>query len=363
MTVFGGAGGRANEGRMQVDGLGTGAALNGGGVSTYVADISNAQEVVTTNSGGLGEAEVGGPSLNIVPKSGGNTIRGQIYLSGVPSSFVSSNYTEELRLAGLATPGKLIKQWDETFGVGGPIKKDRLWYYATYRDEGQHRTIPGIFPNLNAGDPTKWEYAPDTSRQARGAESFQLCERASHYPGIAAEQVQRPLGRAVARATAPRSHPATRAESSQIGCCRRAARARRPVGDPSPETSGYLRTPSRIARSPGRLRSRTSCCSRPAWDRMSRRGVPSRPPATSRAVSSASPSSRPGTARCQFQLPVGELGRELGQPEHVARCGVVCHRRHSMKFGYMAASSWRTSRTTATTSTSPTRSSAAGPPS
>src|SRR4051794_10382690 len=30
MTVFGGAGGRANEGRMQVDGLNTGAALNGG---------------------------------------------------------------------------------------------------------------------------------------------------------------------------------------------------------------------------------------------------------------------------------------------------------------------------------------------
>ena len=174
MTVFGGAGGRANEGRMQVDGLGTGAALNGGGVSTYVADISNAQEVVTTNSGGLGEAEVGGPALNIVPKSGGNTIKGQIYLSGVPSSFVSSNYTEELRVAGLATPGKLIKQWDETFGVGGPIKKDRLWYYATYRDEGQHRTIPGIFPNLNAGDPTQWEYSPDTSREARGAESFQL---------------------------------------------------------------------------------------------------------------------------------------------------------------------------------------------
>ena len=75
MTVFGGAGGRTNEGRMLVDGLGTGAALNGGGVSTYVADISNAQEVVTTNSGGLGEAEVGGPAMNIVPRSGGNRSR------------------------------------------------------------------------------------------------------------------------------------------------------------------------------------------------------------------------------------------------------------------------------------------------
>ena len=59
MTVFGGAGGRNNEGRMQVDGLNTGAALNGGGVSTYIADISNAAEVVTTTSGGLGEASHG----------------------------------------------------------------------------------------------------------------------------------------------------------------------------------------------------------------------------------------------------------------------------------------------------------------
>jgi len=174
MTVFGGAGGRTNEGRMQVDGLGTGAALNGGGVSTYVADISNAQEVVTTTSGGLGEAEVGGPTLSIVPKSGGNTLSGQVYLSGVPSGWVGSNYTQALKDLGLSTPGQLIKQWDFTGGVGGPIKKDRLWYYATARDEGQYRSIPGIYPNLNAGDPTKWEYLPDTTKQARGAESFTL---------------------------------------------------------------------------------------------------------------------------------------------------------------------------------------------
>jgi len=174
MTVFGGAGGRANEGRMQVDGLNTGAALNGGGVSTYVADISNAQEVVTTTSGGLGEAEVGGPSLSIVPKSGGNTVKGQVYLSGVGGSMIRSNYSDALKAAGLSTPGVLLKQWDFTGGGGGPIKKDRLWYYITGRDEGQHRSIPGVFPNLNAGDPTKFTYVPDTTKTAKGAESFQL---------------------------------------------------------------------------------------------------------------------------------------------------------------------------------------------
>ena len=87
---------------------------------------------------------------------------------------VGSNYSDALKAAGLATPGQLLQQWDYTGGVGGPIMKDRLWYYGTLRDEGQHRSIPGIFPNLNAGDPTKFTYAPDTTKQAQGAESFQL---------------------------------------------------------------------------------------------------------------------------------------------------------------------------------------------
>jgi hypothetical protein len=174
MTVFGGAGGRLNEGRMQLDGLNVGAALNGGGVSTYVADIQNAAEVVTTTSGGLGEAEVGGPTLSIVPKSGGNVFKSSAYLGGVPSGWVQSNYTPALKAAGLATPGSEIKNWDFTGGEGGPIKKDRLWFYVTARNEGEYRTIPGVFPNLNAGVAGAYTYVPDTSKVAEGAQSFEL---------------------------------------------------------------------------------------------------------------------------------------------------------------------------------------------
>ena len=196
MTVFGGAGGRNNEGRMQVDGLNVGAGLGGSGVSTYVADISNAQEVVTTTSGGLGEAEVGGPTLSIVPKSGGNTITGDAYISGVGGGMIGSNYSDELRAAGLTTPGKLLKQWDFTFGIGGPIIKDRLWYHVAFRDEGQHRSIPNVFPNLNAGDPTKCLYAPD--RDPRGARRRELAalHRAAHDQATCTRQDQRALGRA-----------------------------------------------------------------------------------------------------------------------------------------------------------------------
>ena len=74
MVVFGGAGGRGNEGRLQLDGLSVGSAFNGAGVSAYIPDIGNAAEISMVSSGGLGEAEVGGPTMNIVPKEGGNTI-------------------------------------------------------------------------------------------------------------------------------------------------------------------------------------------------------------------------------------------------------------------------------------------------
>src|ERR1700722_15363881 len=174
MVVFGGAGGRSNEGRMQVDGLNTGAALNGGGVSTYITDVANMQEVVTTTSGGLGEAEVGGPTIQFIPKSGGNTVKGAIYLSGVSSGMVSSNYTPALQAAGLSTPGAPLTVWDYTGGVGGPIKRDRLWYYATLRDEGETTTIPGVYPNQNAGIASQWLYSPDKTIQAQGAQSFLL---------------------------------------------------------------------------------------------------------------------------------------------------------------------------------------------
>src|SRR5688572_16216530 len=80
MGVFGTPGGRnGNEGRLQVDGLGVGAARNGGGVSGYNADIANAQEIMFTVSAGLGEAEVSGPSLSVAPNAGGYPPGGSLY--------------------------------------------------------------------------------------------------------------------------------------------------------------------------------------------------------------------------------------------------------------------------------------------
>jgi hypothetical protein len=174
LNVFGGPGGRGTEGRLTVDGLNVGAALSGGGVSSYIPDVGNAQEVTFTTSGGLGEAEVGGPTMNIVPKTGGNSVKGNVYLAGTPGRLVGSNFTPELEAAGLRIPGELLKLWDYTLGIGGPIVKDRIWYFANAREEGSWSSVPGMFANRNAGIPGKYIYEPDTSRQAATAHSWRI---------------------------------------------------------------------------------------------------------------------------------------------------------------------------------------------
>ena len=75
-SVFQIHGGRRNEGQVLVDGMNGG--YQGMGVSGYVPEVGNAQEVVFTLSGGLGEATTGGPQMNIIGKQGGNTFAGEL---------------------------------------------------------------------------------------------------------------------------------------------------------------------------------------------------------------------------------------------------------------------------------------------
>src|SRR5215813_5641367 len=132
MIVFGGRGGRGNEGQAQLDGLGTGAAINGGGVSGY-GQLEIAQEVVFTTAGGLGEAEVGGPVVNMIPKTGGNTFQEHFYISGMQGWMQSSNYTQALKDLGMTSPQKTNYLWDNNLSAGGPVKRDRLWYFFNLR--------------------------------------------------------------------------------------------------------------------------------------------------------------------------------------------------------------------------------------
>jgi hypothetical protein len=166
MVVFGGRGGRGNEGRAQVDGLNTGASLNGGGVSGYRQDVENAAEIAITTAGGLGETEVGGPTINIIPRTGGNTFRSHAFFTGLAGGMQASNYSDELKAAGLRTPAKTNYIYDTSYSIGGPIKRDRIWFYFLGYYRGSENNIPGMFYNKNEWNPASYRYDADESRPA-----------------------------------------------------------------------------------------------------------------------------------------------------------------------------------------------------
>jgi hypothetical protein len=161
---FTGHGGDAFEGRLRIDGMTTGGST--GGVSLMALDTSNAAEITVSTTGGSADAENGGASINIVPRSGGNVFSGNLFLMGARDGMQSDNFTRALQDAGLRSPAELDKIWDVNFGMGGPIKRDHLWFFGTIRNTGSFLSISDTFYNKNAGnpDPAVWFYEPDLSR-------------------------------------------------------------------------------------------------------------------------------------------------------------------------------------------------------
>jgi hypothetical protein len=157
-------GARASDSRTLHDGINTGWA--GANSNAAISNVAGSQEVVLTTSGGLGEAETAGVILNVIPRDGGNTFSGTVFMSGANGSMQGSNYTQELKDAGLRSPQELRKVFEFNPMGGGRIVRDKLWFYLTYRSLSAENTVPGMFSNRNAGDPTKWVVDFDTSKPA-----------------------------------------------------------------------------------------------------------------------------------------------------------------------------------------------------
>src|SRR5688572_19145346 len=167
MTFFSARGGQANEGRMTVNGLTVAAAFNGGGVSSYILDTVNSDEVSVTVSGGMGESDTGGPVMNLVPRAGGNQFRGTAFLNNAGDWSRGNNIDDELRAVGISeTPG-IIKAYDASLSYGGPIKRDRLWFYGSVRKLNTETAVEGIVANANAGNLARWDWVRDDSLPAR----------------------------------------------------------------------------------------------------------------------------------------------------------------------------------------------------
>jgi hypothetical protein len=166
IAIFPIHGGRGVESRLYVDGLNIGNAPGGNQPSHYVADVGNAQEVTFQTSGGLGESETAGLIMNLVPRTGGNSLSGQVFFSGFSSGMQSDNYSDELASRGVLQPNPLKQVYDFNAAGGGPIRRDALWYYVSARTQGQKRDTLNLYYNQNGGNPSAWTYVPDLSKPA-----------------------------------------------------------------------------------------------------------------------------------------------------------------------------------------------------
>src|SRR6195256_1965536 len=166
-NFFTARGGRGNEGTIQIDGMNVGSSFNGGGVAGFGYPTSEASEIQMTISGGLGEVDRGGPSFNMIPRTGGNKFSGTGFLSTAGKWSQGNNLDDTLRSYGITEVPGLIKNWDTNFALGGPIVKDRLWFFNNVRSYGQHNDIPLLYANKNAGNAASWFYAPDLSIKSR----------------------------------------------------------------------------------------------------------------------------------------------------------------------------------------------------
>ena len=180
MTFFSARGGSTNEGRMTINGMTVAAAFNGGGVSSYILDSVNVDEVSVTVSGGMGESDIGAPVMNLVPKQGGNRFTGQAFFNTAGDWSRGNNLNDELRAVGIReTPG-IISSYDTSFTYSGPIKRDRIWFLGSYRKLDTSTAVEGIVGNanafnLNTNDPNSWLWREDRSygtRQVQGREMF-----------------------------------------------------------------------------------------------------------------------------------------------------------------------------------------------
>jgi len=125
-------GSRRTDTALQVDGMSINSLMNDGEVQAYFSDAANS-EVTYQTSGAGADVATGGVRINMIPREGGNRFSGSLFAGGSSGKWQADNVTDELRARGLVNGNRVDLIADFNVGVGGPIKKDKLWFFATWR--------------------------------------------------------------------------------------------------------------------------------------------------------------------------------------------------------------------------------------
>ena len=127
---------------------------------------------VTVQTAGLGaEVATGGVRVNLIPRDGGNRLSGSGFVAYAGRSMQSDNLTPELSALGVTSGDAVKRLWDVSQSFGGPVTRDKLWFFGSYRNVGNRNIVantfmpdgsPGIFDQTvqNVTARITWQITP-----------------------------------------------------------------------------------------------------------------------------------------------------------------------------------------------------------
>jgi outer membrane receptor for Fe3+-dicitrate len=117
----------------------------GGNQTGFYFNDGLMEEISYQTSSLPAEAPVGGVQINMIPRSGGNAFRGTFFGTGANDSLQSNNSDSELETKGLVARNRVKSVYDVNVTYGGPIRRDRLWFFATYRAWSANNYLANTF--------------------------------------------------------------------------------------------------------------------------------------------------------------------------------------------------------------------------
>jgi hypothetical protein len=127
-------GSRSEDGVSMLDGLRIGNMYQSSNLTNMSLSPLLFEQVDVQVSGQAGETGTNGVVMNAVPKSGGNRFSGSALANGSSPSLQGSNITSRLTARGLTKASTTLKKlYDLNGAVGGPVMKDKLWFFGSSR--------------------------------------------------------------------------------------------------------------------------------------------------------------------------------------------------------------------------------------
>jgi len=113
------------------------------GASQFYFDVDSFEEVQVQVSSHSADVQTPGMVLNIVPKSGSNNLNGSYSFYLGDEGIQSNNVDDELRALGVNRASNLNQYLDTGGEIGGPIVRNKLWFWGAFRWQDIERYITG----------------------------------------------------------------------------------------------------------------------------------------------------------------------------------------------------------------------------